>query len=169
MCNIVRLKWGHAKLEGTAKCKTRSLNYNNKKYSIFDTYFNIWKTCFFHSLHLLLQITHSGPNMWIVNHFPWWSRLGAVLTFFGPGALAYARRSLLEAWCLKFLLGEAVAWAGSHGSLLDRHASTRRGLRALRRAASGRGLRRALVRRSPRPALIEIRTIWQLENWQFDK
>ena len=28
---------------------------------------------FFYSLHLLLQITHSGPNMWIVNHFPWWS------------------------------------------------------------------------------------------------
>ena len=20
-----------------------------------------------------LQILHTGPNMWIINHFPWWS------------------------------------------------------------------------------------------------
>ena len=31
------------------------------------------------------------------NHFPRCSRLGAVLTFFGFGALVYARRSFLEA------------------------------------------------------------------------
>ena len=43
------------------------------------------------------------------NHFPCVSRLGAVLAFFGPGALAYARRSLLEAGSSKIVLEAAFA------------------------------------------------------------